>query len=187
MKLFTRPGEENTEKTLQLAFAKAQDLAVEEVVLPSSTGTTAHKALSMLDNDRLRLIVVTYHCGFHQPFTSSMSQKTRQELTQAGVHVLQASHILSGIDRSFRNQFGGIYPAEMVAQTLRVFGHGVKVCIEVTVMASDAGMLSGKEMVALGGTGHGVDTACVIQPAHMNNFFDLFVKEIICKPQQKAP
>ena len=50
-------------------------------------------------------------------------------------------------------------------------------------MAADAGLISTKEnVIAMGGTGRGVDTALVIKPANVQSFFDLKVKEIICKP-----
>ena len=57
------------------------------------------------------------------------------------------------------------------------------VAVEVAVMAADAGTLTGKDIVAIGGSGGGADTALVIKPAHMNNFFDLRIREIICKPR----
>jgi hypothetical protein len=70
-----------------------------------------------------------------------------------------------------------------VAQTLRIFGQGTKVAIEITVMAADAGLISGSsDIIAISGTGKGSDTAYVIKPAYSNNFFDLFVKEVIGKP-----
>jgi hypothetical protein len=70
-----------------------------------------------------------------------------------------------------------------MADTLRIFGAGSKVCIEITVMASDAGLIPmDKPVIAIAGTNSGADTALVIQPAHSNNFFDMFVKEIIAKP-----
>jgi hypothetical protein len=50
-------------------------------------------------------------------------------------------------------------------------------------MAADAGALSGNDIIAIGGSGHGADTALVLKPAHQNNFFDLRIREIICKPR----
>ena len=70
----------------------------------------------------------------------------------------------------------------MIADTLRLMGQGVKVAVEIAVMAADAGVLSGQDIIAIGGTAKGADAAVVIKPAHMNNFFDLKIREIICKP-----
>ncbi|MHB8917227.1 MAG: pyruvate kinase alpha/beta domain-containing protein, partial [Desulfocucumaceae bacterium] len=59
------------------------------------------------------------------------------------------------------------------------------VCVEISAMALDAGMIPhGKDIIAVGGSGMGVDTAAVILPAHSNNFFATKVREIICKPRE---
>ena len=88
------------------------------------------------------------------------------------------------MDRAIRNKFGGVYPAEIMAQTLRIFGQGLKVCVEVASMALDAGLIPhGADVVAVGGSAAGADTAVVILPAHSNQFFDTRVREIICKPR----
>jgi len=66
---------------------------------------------------------------------------------------------------------------------------GTKVAVECSVMAADGGQVpvDGKtEIIAIGGTYPGADTACVILPAHANNFFDLHVLEIVCMPRDKA-
>ena len=99
--------------------------------------------------------------------------------------MLTTTHLLAGVDRAVRNKFGGLYPAEIVAQSLRMLGQGVKVCVEISCMALDAGMTPyGKEIIAVAGSATGADTAVVIVPAHSNQFFDTKVKEIICKPRE---
>jgi len=71
---------------------------------------------------------------------------------------------------------------EIIAQTLRLFGQGTKVCAEITLMATDAGLISMNDVIAIGGTNVGADTACFISPAHTYTFFDLKMKELLCKP-----
>lgn len=72
----------------------------------------------------------------------------------------------------FRNvRHSGVYPLLLIADTLKLFGQGTKVAVEVAVMAADAGALSGQDIVAIGGSGRGADTALVLKPAHPNNFF----------------
>lgn len=77
---------------------------------------------------------------------------------------------------------------EVIAQTLKMFGtEGVKVAVEVAVMAADAGLVpTDREIIAVGGSGRGADTAVVMRAAHMNNFFDLEIREIIAKPRQRG-
>jgi len=38
-------------------------------------------------------------------------------------------------------------------------------------------------IISIGGSGNGADAASVLKPAHQNNFFDLRIREIICKPR----
>ncbi|MDH7570440.1 MAG: hypothetical protein QHJ73_12740, partial [Armatimonadota bacterium] len=78
---------------------------------------------------------------------------------------------------------------EVIAHTLRRFGgDGLKVAVEVAIMAADGGLVpTAEEVIAVGGTGRGADTAVVLRAAHQNTFFDLEVREILCKPRQRPP
>lgn len=56
-------------------------------------------------------------------------------------------------------------------------------CVEITLMAADAGLIPvDKDIVAIAGTGRGADTALRIKPANTARFFDLKIKEILAKP-----
>jgi hypothetical protein len=76
---------------------------------------------------------------------------------------------------------------DIVASTLRIFGHGMKVTCEIATMAADAGLIrTDEEVICIGGTGRagrGADTAVVLQASNAHRFFDLIVKEILCKPR----
>jgi hypothetical protein len=75
-------------------------------------------------------------------------------------------------------------PLELLVHTLRLFGEGTKVCIEITVMAADAGLIQvDEEIMAIGGTGRGADTAMVLKPATASPFFNLKIREILAKPR----
>jgi hypothetical protein len=179
---FDKPGKQNTEQTLALAAARARELDIAEVVLATSKGDTAYRALEFLRE--FKIVVVTYHCGFKEPFKNVMAENVRSELQRQGVTVVTASHSLSGIERSVATRHSGVYPVLLMADTLKLFGQGTKVAVEVAVMAADAGALSGGDVVSIGGSGRGADTALVLKPAHQNNFFDLRIREIICKPRE---
>ena len=59
------------------------------------------------------------------------------------------------------------------------------VCVEISMMAADAGLVELHEpIVAVAGTGHGADTAVVIRPAPTAEFLDSKVDRIICMPRQ---
>ena len=178
---FDKPGKNNTQETLKLAALRAKELEIKEVVVASTTGYTAYKAIEIFDGPQIT--VVTYHSGFKQPFKSEMPEDVKKDLHKKGVTVIAASHALSGVERSIAKKHSGVYPVLIMADTLRLFGQGTKVAVEVTVMAADAGALSGDDIIAIGGSGHGADTALVLKPAHQNNFFDLKIRELICKPR----
>ena len=180
MKLFERKGKINTLEAVASAVKRAKELGIKHVVVASNTGETA----KLLLDSGLNIVCVTHQVGFHQPGEDEMGQETREFLKKNGVKVLTTTHLFAGVDRALRFKFQGIYPAEIIASTLRMFGQGVKVCVEVAVMALDAGMIPyGEEIVAIGGTGSGADAAIVLTPAHSAYIFDTKIKEIICMPR----
>jgi uncharacterized protein len=50
---FDKPGKENTEQTLKLAFQKGQQVGINELVVASTTGATAYKALEICKGFKL--------------------------------------------------------------------------------------------------------------------------------------
>jgi len=114
-----------------------------------------------------------------------MTPGNEETILASGARIVTAGHAFSGIERAIRTKRDTIGPLELMADTLRLFGDGTKVCLEIVVMAADAGQVTmDQPVVAIAGTNEGADTALVVQPAHSNNFFDLYVKEIIAKPSE---
>jgi hypothetical protein len=178
---FDKPGKDNTDQALKLAAQRTKALGINEVVVASTTGFTAYRAIEVFDGPRIT--VVTYHSGFKEPFKNEMSDDVKEDLQGKGITVVAASHALSGLERSIAKKHSGVYPVLIMADTLRLFGQGIKVAVEVAVMAADAGALSGSDIISIGGSGRGADAALVLKPAHQNNFFDMRIREIICKPR----
>ena len=87
------------------------------------------------------MVCVTHHTGFSGPGEDGMPAEMRSKLKGKGVELLTSTHLLAGVDRALRMKFQGVYPSEIVASTLRIFGQGVKVCVEISVMALDAGLI----------------------------------------------
>jgi hypothetical protein len=180
---FTEAGPKNTVATLEAARERAEILKIGKIVLSSCTGRTAFTALDLFKKNDLSLVVVTHSTGFRKPDYQELSEKDRDRLTKRGAAVLTAQHAFGGVGRAFRNKTGTYQIDELIAYTLRTFGQGTKVAIEIALMAADAGLIkTDEDVISIGGTAQGVDTALVLKPAHTQNFFDLKVKEIICKP-----
>jgi hypothetical protein len=179
---FEEKGKENTDETLRLAQKRAKELKITHVVVPTTTGATAVKALKILKD--FNLVVVTHMSGFKKAGENQLLPEHRKALEKAKVPIHTASHVLSGVERGIRFKFDTIGPAVIIANALKMLGQGVKVGVEITLMVADAGLIPmNQSIIALGGTGRGVDAAMVIQPAHTNNVFDLNIQEIICKPR----
>lgn len=175
-------GPANTDATIEAALTRAGELKINRIVVASNSGATAEKLYEQ--SAGLEIVCVTHHVGFSGPGEDEMTAEMRENLKQKGVQVLTTTHLLAGVDRALRFKFQGAYPPEIVASSLRMFGQGVKVCVEISVMALDAGLIPyGEEIIAVAGSGRGADSSCVIAPAHSNNFFDTTIKEIICMPR----
>lgn len=97
--------------------------------------------------------------------------------------MVSATHALSGVERAVAKKHSGVYPALLIADTLRPFGQGTKVAVEVAVMAADSGNLTGNDIVSIGGSGRGADTALILKPANQSDLFDTRIREIVCKPR----
>ena len=156
-------------------------LGLTELVIASTSGDTAYKALEQFKG--FNITSVTHHAGFKEPFKSLMEEEVRRDLEAKGVRVISATHALSGVERSIAKKFGGCPPALLMAATLKLFGQGVKVAVEIAIMATDAGHLSGEDIIAIGGSAKGADAALVVKPAGQSDIFDMRVREIICKPR----
>jgi hypothetical protein len=177
---FERPGKENTLATLEIARERAASLGLDTVVLASSHGYTARQALEVFAGTDVRLIAVTI-CAGYTAEGWTMEDDVRRELESRGVRVLTGIHAL-GDDAS--GAFDRTPPNAIVAQTLYRFSQGMKVAVEVALMAADAGLLDmDREVVAIGGTDEGADTAIVLQPAYPRKFRELRIREILAMPR----
>ncbi len=179
---FKRPGPKNTEGVLETVSRRAKELGIGKVLIATCSGRTALSALDTL-GPGLKIIAITHVTGFLRHDFQEMSEEVRRKLESKGVSVLTCQHAFGGIGRGVRNKLSTYQLDEIVAYTLRTFGQGTKVAIELALMAADAGLArTDEEVISIGGTGKGADTALVLQPANSANFFDLKVKEIVCKP-----
>jgi len=175
--------DEATQATLEVVLGRLEAGDIEHVVVATTSGETGVRFAEALAEVDTRVVCVTHHVGFKGEDIDQLEPAHRDRLEQLGAHVVTAGHALSGVGRSISKQFGGVTPTEIVAHTLRLFGQGMKVCVECAVMAADAGAIpTDRPILAVGGTGRGADTAVVLRPAHMNAFFELRVREILCFP-----
>ena len=176
---FPKPGDYSDE-VFSAVLKRIEVGDINQVIVATTSGKTALKAADTLKG--IKLIAVTHQAGFREPGGMEIPPEIVEELKGKGVTVVTATHALAGVDRAIRKKHGTWMTTELIAETLRIFGQGTKVCAEIVLMAADAGVIDMENLIAIGGTGRGADTAWVIQPAHSHAFFDMRLKELICKP-----
>ena len=177
---FYEKGNGNTKKCIELALNAAAEKNIKNIVVASNTGATA---MLLKGIPHLNIVCVTHAYGFREPGKTEMEDSVREALNSEGIKVFTTTHALSGAERGISKKHGGINPVEIMADTLRMFGQGTKVCVEVSIMALDAGLIPyGEDIIAIGGSAGGADSAIILRPEHANNILETKIKEIICKP-----
>ncbi|MHB8093871.1 MAG: pyruvate kinase alpha/beta domain-containing protein [Candidatus Aminicenantales bacterium] len=179
---FDAPGLRNTDRTLEMAACRARELDIADVVVASSSGRTGLLAARRFAG--WNVVVVAHSTGFSRPNHQELGAAARRKIEAAGGKVLICQHAFGGVGRAVRKKFGTYELEEIVAFTLRTFGQGTKVAVEIALMAADAGLIPvGKPCLAIGGTDGGADTAVILVPANAQEFFDMKILEIVAKPR----
>ena len=183
---FDAHGEVNTDKTIELAKARAKELSIRHVVVASETGLSALKAIDAMPS--LDLIVVSSAAGTRVEGSligdlriGIPDEQILEELTKKGAKVVRGT-----------DPFWNLCAHTPVTDTGRlgmmfykVLCGGLHVCLTGVLEATDAGHLKeDEEVIAMAGSFVGLDTAMVARAANSVNFFRSFeVREIICKPR----
>lgn len=179
---FDQPGAANLKQTLELAKARAEVLGIRDVLVATTSGAAGAAAAEFFNC--YNLVAVTHSTGFSEKNVQELLPENRKRIEATGGRILTCQHALGGVGRAVRHKLKTYQLDEIIAYTLRTMGQGFKVCLEIALMAADAGLVSvKKEVISIGGTGKGADTAVVLTPANAQDFFDLKVHEVICKPR----
>ncbi len=185
MIVFERSGAENTEAACKIAIEKAIEMDT-DIICATTKGDSgiamceAAKAMGFPN----KVVIVSHAYGSKEAGENAMSEEKRQIIESYGAKIVTTTHVLSGAERAFSEVFKGVYPVEVMAHTLRMICVGLKVCVEISVMALDCGAIPfGKKMVCVGGTRAGLDTVAVITPYHANRILRTHIHGIVCKPE----
>ena len=194
---YEKGGKDHTAETLKISLKAAKERDIGTVVISSTTGYTALEALNIFDGSELEVIIVTHQTGYREPGVQLMPLEARKKLEEAGMKVYTGTDVLTGgveigISRP-RPPRGDPQPARMpsslppvttvIANILRQFSQGVKVCVEIVMMAADGGLVKpGNKVVCVAGSHAGADTAMVVKASTSNRIKDMRYNEILCKP-----
>ena len=183
MKLFD-VREDNSLETFAIAYAKAKEMNT-DIVIATTSGNTATRFAQFMEDKTFdgKVVVVTHVYGSKEKGKNAMSEECRKNLKDKGFVIVTTAHALSGVERGLSNIYKGVYPAELIAHALRMISAGVKVCVEISLMACDAGEIEYKKpVVCVGGTGRNADTVCVVTPTYSASILETKVNDILCKP-----
>ena len=183
---FEKGGPQHTERALQIARKYADQFRIKDIIMASTTGSTAEKSLEIFDPKEYNLVVVThsyYFAGVNN--RQEFPEDKMLALKNRGLKFFIGTHAFAGTERSMRIALKQWGPVEIMAKYLRTnFSQGTKVCMEIATMVVDAGLIEDieRDIICIGGTGRGADTVCLIKPAPSSLFDKLRVKAILAKP-----
>ena len=180
---FEKPGPQNTQACMDILHKLVNDEGYKDAVVASTSGQTGVKAARALRGEDVNLVVVAHSVGFIEPNQDQFSDDAYEEIIRLGAHIYKGTILTHSIETALAKEFSGTYPTLLVANTLRRLGQGIKVCCEIVMEATDAGLIAeGKEVVAVAGTAKGADTVAIIKSAASKRFLDLYVAQIVAKP-----
>lgn len=172
---FEKSGRENTDHVLRLVNERVKIRGIKKIVLASTRGDTARAAADFFRDQGLQLVIIPWQYGFRdtQPFPPELVS----ELQGKGHRVHFGTMLFH------TEEFYGIKTPQVMANLLRTFGQGIKVCMEIILMACDGGCIEiGEKVAAIAGSGAGADTAIVATASTSTKWTKLRVHEIVCKP-----
>ncbi|MCJ7635778.1 hypothetical protein MUP77_25725 [Candidatus Bathyarchaeota archaeon] len=173
---FTEKGPSCTERMLGMVMDCAQKRNIRSVIVASTKGNTGVRASEVLKG--YNVVVVTHSMGFHDPNIQELTEENRDKILINGGKIVTTTHALGGVGRAVRIKFNTMQVDEIIAHILRFFGAGMKVAVEIVLMAADAGLIrTDEDVISIGK----YDTAIVVHPTNAMNLFDLKIKEILCK------
>lgn len=180
---FDRKGPINTDRTLDIALACCEERKIPKIIVASSTGKTALR-LSEKAKPAFEIIAVASGAGSRFADQVEEFNKNRELLEKKGIRIVRGVHALSATERAFEHKYKTtLTPLNLVSDTLRMLCPGLKVCVEIAIMAAESGFATPKEeVVAVAGSGRGADTAVVLQPAYASSMFETKIKTLLCMP-----
>ncbi len=181
---FEKPGPDNTRQCLEIVKDNIYNHGYKHVIVATTTGETGVLFAEGLSVREVNIVIVTHSYGFKGPNITELTEEARERIQSAGATIYTGTMITHSLETALAVKFSGVYPTLLVAQSLRRFGEGPKVCCEMTMMAADAGLVpEGEEILVVAGTGRGADTVTVIRSAASKRFLELKVLEILAKPR----
>lgn len=198
IKYFRNPGPKNTEETIMAVSKRIDELKIEHIVVATRVGETALRVGECFGGSGLNIVAIPHQYGYLKPGKWLIDDVIHKKLQKLGVRLCTGTMPLTTPGRLYRSDwkpgskkpgskyhiYNTAFPFDIISDTLRMFSQGMKVCVEIVVMAADMGLIPiEEEVISIAGTRRGADTAVVIKPAHIHEIYNLRILEIIAKPR----
>lgn len=190
---FENPGPENTNDVVEAVRKRVDQTNIKHVIIASDSGDTAVKFAEALKG-KARVFCVCQgpslrEWGFSWP---SMKAENKTRLNELDTVILNNAPFIFHNSIYTSAKFEEIYPEKIVRETLYFFGQGLKVAVEVVLMATMCGLINpSEEVIGVGGSSKGADTAIIMRSTYPTAVFSkdpkkrLEIEEIICMPRMK--
>ena len=190
---FPEPGEGNTELVVEAVARRVESGDVKTVLVASNSGLTAAK-LGRALKGKAKVFCVTEAPSRRESGNPwpTLEEGYRSELQELGVGVIEEAAFAFHDTLLDESGWDMPSPGALVRETLYAFGQGLKVAVEVVLMAVDSGRIEPcQDVIGVGGSGEGADTAIVVRATYPTTVFArdskkrLEVREIIAMPLAK--
>jgi hypothetical protein len=172
---FEQKGPENTQEVLNIVKSRIKEGDIKKIVLASTRGETAKAAVEVFADAGLTLVVVPWQYGFKE--VNKFPRELVAEIEGKG-HSVHFGTMLFHTTELY-----GSNTPQVIANFLRTFSQGMKVCFEIAMIATDGGKVDiGEKILVIAGSGQGSDTAVVMTAFPSPRYKEIKVQEILCKP-----
>ncbi len=160
MEYFETPGRENIDRMLEIVKRRAEELGIKNIVIASTRGFTAEKALDTFKETDVKF---TFVGTGRDLFPEDLLGRLEEE----------------GHQVCFSRELDYEYP-DLVKTAYRRFCEGMKVAPEIAMIAVDKGLIPKEdEIISVGKW----DTAIVLKPTKFEDFSELKIAEVLCMPR----
>ncbi|MCS7365884.1 MAG: hypothetical protein NDF54_10640 [archaeon GB-1867-035] len=192
---FDEPGPQNTDDVIEIVVKYLDNSNVDCVLVASTSGKTALKFAEALKNKEVKVICVS-EPPLRQMWGGTwpaIDDDTKKKLEELGVIVLDRIPYKFHGSVMELSKWKIPVPEHIMRDTLAfVGGQGLKVAVEIMFMTVQGGYVEvNKEVISVGGSGGGADTAIVVKTCHPEAIFSpekdkkLEVREILAMPRKK--
>ncbi len=170
----------DTAQVLKIATEYAEKNGINTIVVATTSGDTGIKAGEFFSGKNI--VAVTHSTGFKEEGEQELSAENRKIMEGKGVKVFTGPMIFHSWNDYYRKKKGTVTTTTIIADTLRMFGQGTKVAVEITAMAADAGLIKEDRVLAIAGTGHGADTVLLTTCTNSRRLMDMKIRDVVAKP-----